>query len=748
MKDYNNAANYYIGYAGQATTSLAPDIAYRIGYTFYHIGDYTKATGYLQEVALEDSDLGQYAAYYMGASYLLAHNQEFAIAPFQRAAAMPYESNIRRLAQYNLSLLYYETELYPEAIRVMQGFLAQYPGDPLATPIQENLTRAYLYSNDYDRAIRYIESLPSKSDTIRYAYQQVTYLKGIEYFNNQQYNDAVELLEKSIRQTRSAELKYTAAYWLAEAYSLQDYADETTRDNYLENRVVPLYREIVNFYNPTYSELALDALYGLGYAHYNLAEYPAAAQAFEQYLQYSRQRGRNKYVADASLRLADSYYGQRQYTQALNLYNEAISTQNPEQDYALYQRAMVYALQGDYERAATDFAYFQQLRYQGSRYFIPALYQLANVNLSLRRYAVAVDNYTNLLNQTNIGSFAPDALLKRSMAYRNISRNDLAIQDCAQIIRRYPTAPVAEDALYTLQQLLRAEGRGAEAAEYMTLFAQANPGSNAAETIDYEQAKDAYFNQQYQEAVRLFERFLERYPQSSLRYDAAFWTGDAYARLGEVKQARQMLIRATAERKGNYLERALRRLASLEYEAEQYRQSINYYFALAAQTQSKRDQVEAWLGIAQNYERLKQADSSMYFADLVIKQEAGAALSTQAQLVVGKNHLHQSRYSAALDLFEKLYSRDLTAVGAEAQYLAGKILHTQKRYNDSNALLLELTRRYGSQEYWRGKAFLLIAENYIANGEIFQAKSMLQSIVDNAPDPNIKQLARTRLQEI
>ena len=86
--------------------------------------------------------------------------------------------------------------------------------------------------------------------------------------------------------------------------------------------------------------------------------------------------------------------------------------------------------------------------------------------------------------------------------------------------------------------------------------------------------------------------------------------------------------------------------------------------------------------------------------------------------------------------------------GAEAQFMVARILHDQQRYELSNETLFDLNKNFGSYQDWVGEAFLLIADNYLALDEEFQAKATLQSIVDNFPDAAIVKRAQDKLLDV
>lgn len=86
--------------------------------------------------------------------------------------------------------------------------------------------------------------------------------------------------------------------------------------------------------------------------------------------------------------------------------------------------------------------------------------------------------------------------------------------------------------------------------------------------------------------------------------------------------------------------------------------------------------------------------------------------------------------------------------GAEAQYLLSQILYDQGDYEKSIDALYELNKNFGAYEYWLGRSFMLISDNYVAMDELFQAKATLNSIIENSPEQEVVQEAKDRLRKI
>ena len=59
--------------------------------------------------------------------------------------------------------------------------------------------------------------------------------------------------------------------------------------------------------------------------------------------------------------------------------------------------------------------------------------------------------------------------------------------------------------------------------------------------------------------------------------------------------------------------------------------------------------------------------------------------------------------------------------------------------------LFDLKSRFSAYPKWYNRGFLLMADNYVAQKEYFQAQATLNSIIENAKDKETVAAAKTKL---
>jgi tetratricopeptide (TPR) repeat protein len=161
---------------------------------------------------------------------------------------------------------------------------------------------------------------------------------------------------------------------------------------------------------------------------------------------------------------------------------------------------------------------------------------------------------------------------------------------------------------------------------------------------------------------------------------------------------------------------------------------------------SKKEQVTAWSGLMHAYYETAKFDKAIEYGNLIIdKGQVTLNAKNEALLLIGKSHLALGQKSEARNYFEQTVESAKDENGAEALYLIAELLYENSLYQESIDRLFELNGNYSMYELWLGKSFILIADNYLAMGEDFQAKATYQSVIENSPIDEIVDEAELKL---
>ncbi len=734
--DYANAARYLKESVSRSKTKPSAEVAYRLGYAQYKTGEFKDAAENLKQAAAVAKDtLGQYATYHLGLAYLKTDNKPFALTAFDQARRGKVNKKIAEDAAYYHARLNFETNSGAGTTELLKDFLKTYPNSVHKNEINELLSESYLASSNYNDALSHIENLPNRTPRIDAAYQRVTFNKGAELFNKDQYAESLTQFQKSLSRPQDADLMVAGHFWSGEAQSaLLNYSAAIQAYS-------AVFREAKNK-----DDFYTRSRYGIGYAYYNNKEYDKAATHFREYINTVGKNAR--YYADALTRLADCQYVSKNFDEAIQLYTTALSHSEAEKDYILFQKANALNFSGKDEEARRTFDELTS-KYPNSRYADNAMYQRADVDFEKGNYSAAITGFTRVIESKMGSGVVPFALQKRAQAYSNLQQYDKAIADYQQILNQHPNSKVANSALLGLQETLASAKRSDELGEYLEKYRRANPQDNSTESIEFDAAKSLYLSEKYPQAIRSFETFMRNYPQSLQNYDARYFMGDAYFRTNDRPNAMRYLQQVVTEGKSQYMNRTLSRLADLELAAKNYVSAAGFYRRLQTVSQSKKDQTTALAGLMESYFQIPNYDSARYFATQVVATGGTSPSSVnKAMLYKGKTYYLQANYDKAIEELLSAANSAQDISGAEAQYLVADALYKQKKYKESLDMCFAVNDKFGAYEKWRGKAFLLVSDNYVALDELFQAKATLQSVIENATDKEIIEEARTKLKAL
>ena len=710
---------------------------YKAGFTGYESGYFSQAVEYLKNAALDKGEIGQYASYYLGLSYLHLDNRSYAIAAFGNAARQEFDQTIRNESLFYLGKLNFQEGRYSATIQALTEYNQSDHASVNRKEVDELISESYLLTEDVNAALEYIESLPEKSDKVKQIYQLVTYRKATSLFNAGRYYDAVQMFRQSLTYPYDNETELASYYWTGEAYAIGKRWEEA-RNSY----------EMVLKKDPSnISETSVKSRYGLGYAFYNAKEYGRALVHFRYYTDRTSRDPDKYFYKDALLRLADCYYATKDYNTAITVYKKAIQEGTQETSYCNYQIGLIYGITRDLSQANS---YLNMVAGdKSSVYYDDALYQKAELYFENGEYNRAIQGFTFLIQEQPESPFIPFALINRAISYGNLQQPDNSIQDYKTVINNYPRHPAANNALLGLQQALTNTNRPDEFGEYLEKYKLLNPDDQDLSNIEFDAAKNLYFSQKYEDAISALNKYLEDYGQNSFEDEVYYYLGESYYRTKDYDEAIPAYETILNIPNTKWRNRSVRRLALLNDLTGNHKDALKYYSQLKRIATNKREEYDAWEGLMKAYFYNDMYDSTIFYARKIL--DGGAfTVNTQnlSQLFAGKAFMAKGDTQEAIDYFLATVNTAKDVNGAEAQYLIAKIFHDQEQYESSNEALFDLNENFGIYEEWIGKSFLLIADNYILMDELFQAKATLNSVIEKSPDENIIENAKMKLQDM
>ncbi|ADY52471.1 Tetratricopeptide TPR_1 repeat-containing protein [Pseudopedobacter saltans DSM 12145] len=737
-EDYANAAKYYEKFiANDGGKSQNNQDSYQIGYTYYKLKKYDKAVEQLIKLNADLNAHSQFGFYTLGDSYLKTLNKQGARNAFLESSKMNFDADIQEDALFNFAKLSYELEFHNIALDAAKTYLKNYPRSPKLNEAKTLLANILLNTKNYREAIDILEGIKNKDEDAKEAYQKVTYFRALEFYNERAFENAIGMFLKSNTYPIDPEVHALATYWCAESmYEVRKYGESV---NYFENFLkMPASRK-TDLYNY--------ANYALGYAALEGENYGKAATYLDKFLKGNEKD--QSTINDATLRLADAYFGSKNYGAALSYYNRIIASKTSSEDYALFQRGVI---EGLMNQPDTKIATLQSLlnKFPNSNYADDAGFEIAYTYFLIGQGEKSRSDLVALIEKYPRSSYVPRALVTIGLVYYDQQNDAAALDAFKKVVSEYKSTDEAQQAIKLIERIYIDSGNATGFIDYANTTSIGNYTVAEQDNIMFQAANARYLRGDWNGAVESINAYFDKFPKAIQDKQAKFIRAESYKNLGKYAPAiidyEYILNDWTSE----YTERALMSISSIYLKNKQYNEAIVHLKKLEIASEYKANYQYAINNLMKAYEGLVVPDEVLKYAKIIREYEKSSEQDKDlATLYAGKAYLIKGENAAAQKEFDALVKKSKTVEAAEAKYLIAKIEYEKKDYKASQKTCFDLINNMPNYDYWVAKSFLLLADNYVALKDTFQAKSTLQSIIDNYEgNDDILPEAKEKLQKL
>lgn len=717
--EFKNAEKYFaLFYEKDQNQTKNNLFVYQYGYALFQNGKYKESVTVLEKLNTDDVYL-QNGMFTLGKSALKLNAKEKARNAFFRASRLDFDKNLQEEAWINYAKLSYELEFNQQALDATQNFLKTFPTSKRINEAKTLLGEILLTSKNYQAAIDILEPIPNKTPEAKAAYQKVTYFRGLEFYNERAFPNALSMFLRSGNFQEDSEIYALSIYWMAESmYELRKYGEAVkTFEKFLAMEEAKK-TEVYNFAN-----------YALGYAAFEDEKYVKAANYFERFLKGADKDA--KTVNDAMLRLADSYFVNKNYGDALSYYNRIISGKQTGEDYALFQRGMIQGLQ---KQDDTKIGTMQSLlkQFPTSNYADDAGFETAYTYFNKGDFEKSKTDLVGLVAQYPRSSYVPKALLTIGLVQYNQDQDDSALESFKKVIRDYPSTPEAKQSLESIKNIYVDRGDANGFISYAATTPLGNYSTSEQDNIMFQSANNIYLRGDAKGAYEAINSYLEKFPKPIHDKEAKFIRAESLVKLGRSSEAIQDYDYILNDWTSDYTERSLMSVSKVLMDEKKYNEAIVYLKRLETTADYKAHHSYAINNLIKAYTALNMPDEMIKYADIVkTSEKSSEEEKNSSDLFAGKAYLLKADTTAAIKSFNKVVATTKTLAAAEAKYNIAALQYAKGDYKTSQKTCFDLINNMPSYDYWVAKSFILLADNYLALKDKMQAKSTLLSIIDN-----------------
>jgi TolA-binding protein len=717
LEQYDKAIPYLKAYQGKRGKWNNTDY-YQLGYAFYKQGEYSKAIAEFNKIIDGNNAVAQNAYYHLAQAYIKTDKKPQALNAFKNAMEMNFDKSIQKDAFYNYALLSYDIgNSYESVPVVLNRFIETYPEAKENEKIKKLLIDAYLTSKNYKDAITLLENSREYEDKV--IWQKANYYYGIEFFRSNDYEEALKYFKEATSKTLDKTIISKATYWKAEThYTLGAY----------ENAVLD-FKTFEGLPGAKTTEEYNTIAYDIAYAYFKTKKFEQAKSNFKRATETLK--GQDQ-LFDAHVRLGDTYFVTNDYWSAMDEYNTALTFPGYNKEYVAYQKAISY---GFVDRNETKIQELEDYisNYPGSIYLDDAYYQLGNTYIAEDQNTKGLEAYQSLMAKRPQSPFVPKTLSKIGLAYYNSNQNQKALANLKKLATDYPSTEEARQAVKTVR-LIYVDIQQPEAyANWVRTLDFVNVTDAEIDDTTYEAAENKFIDNKPEAAIRGFEAYLEQFPNGVHALKSHFYLAQLLYNKENIDESIPHYTYVAEASKSEFLEEALRKLSQLYLEKETYDQAITYLASLEQEASFTENKVFAQTNLMKaNYE-LKNYAQAIAYADTVIAyNELEDDIKSDAYIFTARSAIQLKDEAKAKIAYQNVEKVAEGKRMAEALYYKAYFLNKTEDYQASNEVIQnELAKNYSRYREFGVKALVIMAKNYYALEDAFQANYILESVVKN-----------------
>jgi TolA-binding protein len=717
LENYSEAIIYLKAYKGNRGKWNNVDY-YQLGYAHYKQNDFESAISEFNKIIGGDNSVAQNAYYHLGESYINLDKKQEALNAFRNASQMDYDLKIQEDAWLNYAKISYEIgNPYQSVPEVFTAYLEAYPETNQREEVETLLIDSYITSKNYKEAIKLLEN--KKSFENRVAYQKVAFYRGIEVYNEGDYTAAKDFFNSAIKEAKDPVFTTRATFWKAETdYHLNNFDDALIGFKQFEQQSeASEVKEIEN----------LD--YNIAYTYFKLKNYSKATSHFQTFI--NNHEDDKLHLNDAYLRLGDGCFVSSDYSNAIIAYNKAIAIDEIESDYATFQKTMSFGYSGQGAKKTQGLKSFIEV-YPKSSLRDDAMYELANSYVKTRETDKAMTMYDRLYSEYKNSVFISKSLLRQGLSYYNANDNERALNKFKKVAGDYPNTEEANQAVATARLIYIDLGRVDDYAAWVKTLDYINVTDAELDNTMYLAAEKQYLDTNTDSAIRQFNNYLNEFPNGIHALKSHFYLAEMYSKKELSENAKPHYEYVIDQQKGEFTEQAIVKLSEIYLDNKNWDQAIPLLRRLESEADYPQNITYAQSNLMNAYYQKENYTEAVNYAEKSLQNsKIDNKVKSDAQIIIARSAIKTGNENKAKTAYAEVEKIATGALAAEALYYNAYFKNKEGKHESSNVTVQKLARDYSSYKYYSAKGLVLMAKNYDALGDAFQATYILESVISN-----------------
>jgi tetratricopeptide (TPR) repeat protein len=735
LGEYEQAIPYLKEYNGQRGKWNNTDY-YQLGYAYFQQGDFENAISEFNKIIEGNDAVAQNAYYHLAQSYLKTDKKQQALNAFKNAGELDFNKEIKADASLNYAKLSYEIgNSYESVPQVLMGYLEEYPNSPAKDEIEDLLIDSFITSRNFEEAMRLLQGNRDFQNNV--VYQKVAFYRGLELFEEGDFRGANDMFERSLSERRDPKFTALATFWKAESdFNLNKHQEALIG-----------YREFSGMSGAQGVSERENLDYNIGYAYFKQRDYNRAIEYFKRYAENTNNDKTRR--NDAYVRLGDSHFVNSSYWPAMEAYNKAVEMGGADSDYAAFQKAISY---GFVDRNDTKIEALNQFArsFPRSSYRDDALYELGNTYVAMNNTSEGINAYDRLIRDVPGSSYVPKALLKQGLIYYNNDQGNKALEKLKRVVSEYPNSPEAVQGVQTARLIYIDLERTDEYATWVKDIDFVEVTDADLDNTTYEAAENQYLQNNSEQAIRGFEKYLSSFPNGIHATKSNFYLAQLYFRNDRKQDAIPHYKFVINKERNEFTEQALASLSQIYLENRRYNDALPVLERLANEAENPQNKIFALSNLMKSHLELENFNKAEQYAQQVLQNpEIDSKVKNDAQVIIARVAMQAGNEAKAKEAYAEIQKTATGELAAEALYYDAYFKNKAGNYQASNEVIQKLTKEYSSYKLYGVKGLQVMAKNFYQLGDSYQATYILENVIKNFSNfPGEVEQARKELARI
>ncbi len=501
------------------------------------------------------------------------------------------------------------------------------------------------------------------------------------------------------------------------------------------------------------------ANYNLGYANFKKAGsvenekdkkeiYAEANTWFRKYIGLKSSEPKEK-MNDAYLRIGDGFFMQKDYNNAIDYYDEALKAGSSDAEYAFFQKALAQGVTG--KREAKSNTLIELLKnYAGkTKYEAAAKYELANTYLQLGNEDQALAYYGKVVKEHPECTYTGRSTLQIGLIQSTKKEYENALATFNSVVKNYPKTPIAHEAISGLKNIYVVTKQPEKIELLKNQIPWADISLASIDSSSYDAAFDYYDKGDCDNASKYFMKYIQKYLDGIFILDAMYYKAECDYKDKKYDLALGGYQYVIDKPYNTFTESSLLKASYINFKNKNYQNALHQYIRMAQVAEYPANVNEGRIGemrcqwVLGNYDLAVEAAQKVLTLEKITNE-----IKAEAHLIIGKSAIEKQDYDRATGEFASVVSLTTSEKSSEAKYNTAYVQYLRSQYKESQKTIFELINQDPGYDYWIGKGFILLSDNYVGLNDLFNAKFALEKLIEKSASSELIAIAKEKLNKI